>query len=217
MFKILKFIIPLIFLSSCAINQDYYFEKNGNVKMDVGIDMSQLLAQIPQTDGSTAMDFSKMEDSLKTNGSLDSLKQNGVSEVNFSYDSNTNVMKFDMLFDDIKSFSKYMNHDRDKELKPIEVLFNKKSFGVKNCSSLISQEMLDAFSKEGDGATEGMDMDNFFKFNTTYHFPYEVDSYKSESGKGMLSEDKKSITFDNTMSEITDKKYNGDITVKFKK
>ena len=216
MIRIIKFILPILILSSCAINQDYYFEKNGSVKMDVGIDMSQLIAQMPKKDEFSAMDFSNMKDSLNANGTIDSLKQNGVSEVNFSFDTNTNIMKFDMFFDNMKSFSNYMNHDRDEKLKPIEVVFSKKSFGVKNCSSLISKDMLDAFNKGGDETTEGMDMDNFFKFNTTYHFPYEVDTYKSESGKGMLSEDKKSITFDNTMSEISDSKYNGDITVKFK-
>ena len=58
MLKIIKFILPLLIMTSCAINQDYYFEKNGAVKMDVGIDMSQLMSQMPPSGDNSSMDFS---------------------------------------------------------------------------------------------------------------------------------------------------------------
>ena len=166
------------------------------------------------------MDFSKIEDSLRGSGALDTLKKNGVSEVNFSFDTATYIMNYDMLFIDMVSFTNFMNKDRADSLKPIELTFNKNQFSVKNCASLIAQEMMEAFNKGGGDNSEGgmgdMNMNDFFKFKTTYHFPYEVAKYKSESGKGLLSEDKKSITIENAMNDFSDSKFNGDLTVNFK-
>ena len=214
--KVFKYLLILVVLSSCTIEQDYFFEKNGKVDMDVNIDMSRLFQSIP-SGGPT--DLANIQDSIDANSDIkDSLKLYGISDFTMNFDTNTYKMLIGMSFKDMKSLNKFMNKDREESQKPIEVAFSKTNFSVKNCASLISNDVLEGLNKNKEGSEDNpeMDMSKFFTFKTTYHFPYEVKEFKSASGKGNLKEDKKSISFDNTLDEFTDDTYNGDLDVTFK-
>ena len=213
MLKILNFLIPVILLSSCAIDQEYYFEKNGEVKMDVAVDMSSLFKNLPPGEDSG---LGNIKDSISSSTDIqDSLEQYGIKKFDMDFDTTTYKLSTHMLFKDLKYLEKFMNKDRSEDLKPIEIKFSSSKFSVKNCASLIPDEMLQGLNESND-KNEDMDMSKFFTFKTTYHFPYSVDNYKSESGKGLLSEDKKSITFENSYEEFTNKDFNGDLEVNFK-
>lgn len=212
MLKIVKLIFPLIIFSSCAIEQDYFFEKNGEVKMNVGVDMSSLFQSLP-SDKENGL--GNIKDSISANTDIqDSLEQYGITKFEIDFDTNKYLLTSNMVFKNLDYFQKFMNKDREEGLKPIEVKFSSSNFSVKNCASLIPDEMLKGLNNS-DKENEDMDMSKFFTFKTTYHFPYEVDSFKSQSGKGLLSEDKKSISFENSIDEFTDSNFNGDLEVKF--
>ena len=217
MIRVFKVLFLGMILSSCAIEQDYFFEKNGEVKMDVGVDMSSLFKSMPSSAGDNGL--GNIKDSIDANTDIkDSLKEFGITKFEMDFDTNTYKLTSNMVFKDLKHFEKFMNKDRDEKLKPIKVDFSSSKFSVKNCASLISDEMLKGLgeSTEGQEGMGDMDMSQFFSFKTTYHFPYQIKDFKSASGKGMLSENKKSISFENTLSEFTDENYNGDLDVSFK-
>ena len=213
--KILSFSIGLLFLSSCAIQQDYYFEKNGEVKMDLEVDMSMLFSQLPSNEMGG---LNSIQDSINANTDIqDSLEEHGVKEFKMEFDTTTHKLVTKVVFEDMKAFTHFMNEDRDKKLKPIDVNFNSSKFTVKNSGALMSNEMLDGLKGSSKG-NEGMDMDmsKFFTFKTAYHFPYEIDTYTYQGGESMLSEDKKSISFNNLFEDFTNEDYRGDMEVKFK-
>ena len=185
--------------------------------MDIGIDMSSLAQNLPNTDGKNGL--GSIKDSIDANTDLkDSLKEFGVTDFEMDYDTTTHKLAVNMAFIDLKYFNKFMNKDRDEKLEPIMVKFSPSSFSVKNCASLISDEMLKGLgdTQKGQEGSDGLDMSKFFTFKTTYHFPYAVKDYKSASGNGMLSEDKKSISFNNNLDDFTNDSFNGDLEVNFK-
>lgn len=212
--KLFKFLFPLIILTSCAIEQEYFFQENGEVKMDVGINMSQLMKSMPPGDGDDKMDFSKLKDSLKSSDIMDSLKEYGITDFDISFDSTTYVMATSMTFKDLKSFNDYMNKNLPDSIEPVKLIFDKKSFSIKNGASLISNDILGEMNKGG-AETEGMDMSSFMTFKTTYHFPYEIKNvnYKGES---KIGEDGKSLIFDNVLDDFTNQEYFQGFKITFK-
>ena len=183
--------------------------------MDIGVDMSALFKSLPS--GSDDNGLANIKDSIDANTDIkDSMEQYGISNFEVDFDTNTYKLTSIMTFKNLEYFEKFMNKDRDESLKPIEVDFSSSSFSVKNCASLMSDEMLKGIGESQKNSEEGMDMSKFFSFKTTYHFPYEVKKFNSSTGKGMLSEDKKSISFENSLDEFTDEKFNADLEVSFK-
>lgn len=185
--------------------------------MDIGVDMSAMFKSLPAGGGDNGL--GNIKDSIDTNTDLkDSMEQFGITKFEMDFDTSTYKLTSNMIFKNLEYFNKFMNKDRAENLKPIKVGFSTSNFSVKNCASLISDEMLKGLgdSQKGDEGMGDMDMSKFFTFKTTYHFPYEVKKFKSAIGKGSLSEDQKSISFDNTLDEFTDEKYNGDLEVSFK-
>lgn len=211
---IYSIIIGLIF-TSCAIQQDYYFEKNGEVKMDISVDMSALFTSLPA--GGDNKDFGNIKDSINAQNDIkDSMEHYGITQFDIDFDTTSYKLTSAITFKNIDYFEKFMNKDRDENLKPIKVEFSSSTFSVKNCASLISTEMLKGLGEtQKESNDSGMDMSSFFTFKTTYHFPYKVKNFTSASGKGKLDENKKSISFDNTLSEFTDDNYSGDLQVNF--
>ena len=218
MLKFILLLIPIILLSSCEIDQDYHFKENGEVDMNINVDMSGFYKSMPP--GTDKKGMGNIKDSINSNIDIqDSLKQYGITKFEMDFDTNTYILKSDMVFKDLKYFNSFMNKDRADSLKPIIVEFSSAKFSVKNCASLMSNELLKGLGndepKPESNLSDDMDMGKFFKFKTTYHFPYKVKNYKSATGKGLLSEDKKSISFENSIDEFSDDKFSGDLDVEF--
>lgn len=215
--KFIKYLFLGIILSSCAIEQDYFFEKKGEVKMNIAIDMGSLFKNLPSDGGNNGL--GNIEDSIEANTDIrDSMSEFGITDFEVEFDTATHKLFTNMTFKNMKYFKRFMNKDRDEKLKPIEIDFSSSKFSVKNCAALISDEMLKGLgdSQKGKEGIGDMEMSSFFTFKTTYHFPYQVKEFKSASGKGFISEDKKSIFFNNTLDEFSDEKFNGDLEVFFK-
>ena len=200
-----KFLVPILFLSSCNLQQDYHFETNGEVKMNIILDMSAFLKNMPQ--GSENTNFSNIKDSIKSSGIEDSLEQYGLSKFEMNFDTTKQVFTSTMAFKNISYFEKFMNKNRTENLQPISIEFTSSKFVVNNASTLISSTLLQSMSSENtneaDNSTfSGIDIDNFITFTTTYHFPYQVEKFTSEKSNGMLSENRKSIIFNNKWSDF---------------
>lgn len=209
--KNLLLIACTLCLFSCKIQTDYFFEENDEVKMKLKVDMSAVFAMIPATEDEGG--FGNVKDSLENAGLKDSLLQQGMKDVSIDFDTNTFVLNMAAAFVDFKSYEDYMNKDRDPNAKPIKTTFNATKFKLENCSSLVPEEVIGNLKSDEEGAEQ---MGAMMTFNTVYHFPYKVKELKSKAGNGTIGEDKKSVSFTNTLDDFINDAYDGDFEVSFK-
>ena len=95
--KYIKLLVVSLLISSCAIEQDYFFDKSGEVKMDVGVDMSALFKSMPP--GSDDKGLGNIKDSIDANTDLkDSMEQFGITKFEMDFDTSTYKLTSNMIF-----------------------------------------------------------------------------------------------------------------------
>ena len=201
-----------LFFTSCTITQEFHFKKDFSGSAKIAIDMGKFMDMMAGMD-STGTQSAGMKDSLDFafKESAEKLEEVGVTNIDYGWQNNDQIMFLSYDFRDIEVLNKAMNASDDGNSSFIKNEDNDDHvYFVRNGKTLIYEGVKS--QNDSLNSNEMASMKDYYKYKLIFNFDRKVKSLDNPNIS--LSEDKKKATLSTSLFDVIRPEYNS--TIKFK-
>ncbi len=211
----------LFFVSSCTITQEYKFNDDFSGTTETNIDLSSMINLIKSSDttGNSDNSFDTLTNTFA--GIEEELDNLGAKNINLEWNENHTIITLSYDFDNIDMLNKItnkidiinllsLNEEPGKEEKKSKEI---QKFTIKGKKKFIyNQPILEndtLFSGENSDA-----MNKYYKYKLIFSFDNEIKNINNKEAE--LSKDKKSISFEGNLFDLTNEENKTNFKIKLK-